>query len=702
MRSGFVLFGVVVLLLALAPVAGAGTTSGKGTAGPIERRAPADADFVPGELVVQFREGVSAVARSDALGSARVTRRLGAPGPAIVRLPQGASVQAAAAALDSDPRVLFSEPNYLYQLTAMPDDSLFLDGSLWGLHQPSDADIDAPEAWEITTGSSDVVVAVIDSGVAYEHPDLADNMWTNTGEVAGNDVDDDGNGFVDDVVGWDFVDEDETPLDHNGHGTHVAGTIGAVGNNATGLTGVNWDVSLMALRAGNGQGMLTNADIYAAVEYACEMGADVVNGSFGGSGKSQALATLIEAARCRDTLFVFAAGNDGSTLTNNTASTNAYPCEYHRPAPHGYGVPNLVCVGATTRGDGLASFSNRGTAAVHLGAPGVEIMSAWPGYEVVWGVDDLETDLTWGDPINVQGQFVPPVWGRTNIAASSPTWSLSDSPGLGARYANEALTTIRNMTPIDLSNRFGCNVDYDLRLETESGFDWFGLFGGTTTLANQEELDAFSGTTEGEFVPLSTSLTPFDGAPAVYIRFFLDSDNILRFDGAHVDDVLVRCIAEGVEAYEEIAGTSMASPHVAGAAALLLADRPGLSIAKLKNALIRGVDRKSSLTSRFSSGGRLNANRSLGIIQDETRPGTTITARPHNRTTSRRAVFRFRSSESGSTFLCRHGGGRWQACSSPKRYRGLKPGRHTFRVIAIDRNLNRDATPAVDSWRIRR
>ncbi len=700
MRSGSLLLGCAALL-AFAPAAYAADE--KGGARALERRVPSAAAFVPGELVVKFRAGTSSAARADALGRARVARSLDAPGLTLVRLPRGAAVRASALALAGDPDVAFAEPNYVYRLATTPDDPFFSDGTLWGLHQDSGADIDAPAAWDTTTGSADVVVAVVDTGVAYDHPDLADNMWANGGETAGDAVDNDGNGFVDDVLGWDFVEEDAAPLDTNGHGTHVAGTIGAVGNNGTGVTGVNWDVSLMALRAGNGRGVLTGADIYAAFQYACAEGADVVNGSFGGSGKSQALANLIASAQCRNTLFVFAAGNDGRNLTTNAASANAYPCEYHRPAPYGYGVRNIVCVGATNPNDALASFSNRGPAAVHLGAPGVAIASAWPGYEAVGTVDDLETDGTWGDPINVQrGTSVPPTWGRSNVEASSPMWSLADSPGLGGRYVNDALTTIRNADPIDLTGRFGCLVDYDLMLETESGFDWFGLLAGTDADADDVELDAFSGTTEDEFVRLSTNLTAFDGEPEVYLRFFLESDNVIRMDGAHVDDVLVRCVTPSVEGYEESAGTSMAAPHVAGVAALLLAAKPGLSVARLKNALLRGVDRKSALTSHFSSGGRLNADRSLTVVHDETSPNTTITARPNNRTTSRRATFRFRSSESGSTFQCRHMNGAWRSCSSPKTYRRLAPGRHTFRVRAVDRNLNVDPTPAVDTWRVRR
>src|SRR5262249_48878129 len=148
--------------------------------------------------------------------------------------------------------------------------------SLWGLHNTGqtggtpDADIDAPEAWDVTTGSSSVVVAVIDTGVDYTHPDLAANIWTNAGEVPGNGVDDDHNGYVDDVHGYDFVNNDGDPMDDHFHGTHVAGTIGAVGNNGTGVAGINWNVKIMALKFLDGNGGGYASDAIRAVNYAVQ------------------------------------------------------------------------------------------------------------------------------------------------------------------------------------------------------------------------------------------------------------------------------------------------------------------------------------------------------------------------------------------------------------------------------------------------
>jgi subtilisin family serine protease len=700
-------FSVAVLLLGGAGGAGAAASPvAKSGAAPIglEKRVGTAAKYVPGELIVQFRTGVSASARSSALGAsdARATRGLDQVGLVLVRLKKGVSVQAAAAELESDPRVMFAEPNYVYHLSAIPNDPRF--PQLWGMHQGSDHDIDAPQAWNLTTGRVGVRVAVIDSGIAYDHPDLAGNIWVNNDPPDG--VDNDGNGKRDDTRGWDFVGDDNQPLDHNGHGTHVAGTIGAVGDNALGVTGVSWDVSLMPLRAADGHGRLTAANIRQAVAYACAERAHIVNGSFGGPGKSRALANLIKSAACRRTLFIFAAGNDGTNLTANRRATNSYPCEYHRPAPQGFSVKNIVCVAATTRADRLASYSNHGPAAVHLAAPGgnggadsQEIRSTWPGYQVVWGPDDMGTVGTWGDQINAGANgAAAPLWDRTNAHSSSPTSSLTDSPA--GNYVNSAITTIRNMTAINLTGQFGCAIDYDLLLDTELFFDFFGIFAGTSTLTEDEEIEALSGSSGGQFVMLTSDLTSFDGAPEVYVRFFLDSDRSIREDGAYVDDVLVKCVAANGEGYETISGTSMATPHVAGVAALLKAKVPGFSVTKLKNAILQGVEKKRNLRNRVSTGGRLNARRSLNVALDHTRPRTTITAKPSNRTTSHRATFRFRSNESGSRFQCKHMSGAWKSCSSPKTYRGLDEGLHRFRVRAIDKAGNVDRTPAQDSWRI--
>ena len=291
--------------------------------------------WVPGELMVRFRPGVGAARRAAVRADedAQLRKSLPLSGLELLRLAPGDSVRAAAAEFEDDPDVMYAEPNFYYELDAVPNDPRF--SELWGLHNTgqlvngsagtADADIDAPEAWETTTGSASVTVGVVDSGVAYDHPDLAANIWTNPGEIAGNGIDDDGNRLVDDVHGWDFIDSDNSPRDVVGHGTHVAGTIAARGNNGQGVAGVNWNSSVMPVRACTVDGCATSA-IVSAFFYAAGKGARVVNASLGGPNFSQAMRDVINVSP--DTLFVVSAGNDGLNL--DAPGVDDFPCEIAR------------------------------------------------------------------------------------------------------------------------------------------------------------------------------------------------------------------------------------------------------------------------------------------------------------------------------------------------------------------------------------
>jgi subtilisin family serine protease len=256
-----------------------------------------------------------------------------------------------------------------------PNDPQF--SRLWGLHNKDrDKDIDAPEAWKLHRGSQTIKVAIIDTGVDTNHPDLLSNIWKNPGEMgldaqgadrSKNKVDDDGNGYIDDVMGWDFVENDPTPQDGNGHGTHCAGTIGAQGNNGIGVAGVNWSVSMVGLRFMNAAGSGSLADAVKAIEYGTALGVDVMSNSWGGGGYSQTMERAIQKAGEKGILFVAAAGNDG--LDNDKVP--------HYPSS--YTADNLISVAATDDRDGLASFSNWGARSVHIGAPGVGIYSTYKG-----------------------------------------------------------------------------------------------------------------------------------------------------------------------------------------------------------------------------------------------------------------------------------------------------------------------------------
>ena len=338
----------------------------------------------PGEIIVRFEPAADARDRLAARVEANVDfeRALPLRGVQLVRAEPGQSVPAAEAELERSADVVYAEPNFIRQVQAVPNDPFF--SNLYGLQNTGqtvagvsgtpDADIDAPEAWDLTTGSPQVVVGVVDSGVDVVHPDLSSSIWANPGESGdgreSNGIDDDANGLVDDWRGWDWVADDNLAADENDHGTHVSGTITASGNDATGVTGVSWNSRVMPLRMLDANGSGTVADLVSAYRYARAKGAQIVNASLGGSGFSRAELDAIDGAP--NTLFVVAAGNGGDDgVGDDVDTTPEYPCAY--------AAANIVCVAASDQNDGLAGFSNFGSASVDLAAPGVRTLSTVPG-----------------------------------------------------------------------------------------------------------------------------------------------------------------------------------------------------------------------------------------------------------------------------------------------------------------------------------
>lgn len=333
-----------------------------------------EADMVRDAWIVQAASPAATAADFD-LPAAWQARPLGAGFFALAA--PGAGAAGVMGWASQTATVALVEPDFSLGAAALPADPAF--AQLWGLRNAGQAggspgaDIRAEAAWNITTGSRGVVVAVIDTGVDLGHPDLSANIWRNPREIPGDNRDNDGNGYIDDVVGWDFANGDADPMDDNGHGTHVAGTIGAVGGNGVGVAGVAWQVSIMPLKFMSGSGRGTTSSAIAAINYATMMrrdfGINVVatNNSWGGAGDSLALRSAIAAGGNAGILFVAAAGN--SAADNDAAPS--YPASFADPA--------VIAVAASDRTNRLAGFSNFGATAVDIVAPGAGIYSTLPG-----------------------------------------------------------------------------------------------------------------------------------------------------------------------------------------------------------------------------------------------------------------------------------------------------------------------------------
>ena len=319
-------------------------------------------DLVPGLVALDDADPVAASASSPADLRARLVARM--------------------EVLTQSGRFEFVEPDYIVHATATPTDAAFADGRLWGLRNygqsggKAGADISATNAWDLTTGSTNAIVAVIDTGIRYSHRDLRTQMWRNPGEIAGNNKDDDNNGFVDDVYGINAITGSGDPFDDNDHGTHVSGTIGAAANDGNASVGVTWRVRLMGCKFLSASGSGATSDAITCVNYAVSKGARILNNSWGGGGYSQALFAAINAARQKDVLFVAAAGNSA----NDNDQRPFYPCSYP--------LDNIISVAAVDRSDNLADFSNFGATTVHVGAPGVSIFSCLAGADNSYGTGD--------------------------------------------------------------------------------------------------------------------------------------------------------------------------------------------------------------------------------------------------------------------------------------------------------------------------
>jgi subtilisin family serine protease len=609
-------------------------------------------NVVPGELVVAFKPGyLQSHLSSGSQQLSKATRPLVAARDgrqfAKVRLLGGVSLEQALEIYRNDPAIAAVSPNYLRYPSLTPNDPSF--AQLWGMNNTgqlvnsaaygtnnpgaADADIDAPEAWDVQAGgSASVVVAVIDTGVDYTHPDLSGAMW-------------DG-GVGNPNHGYDFADSDNNPYPLNSeHGTHVAGTIAATGNNSLGVLGVAYGVKIMALKvfpdlfAG-----ATDADIISAINFASANGAHIINMSLGGGGaENTVLTTAVVNAITAGVLIVAAAGNESA----NNDITPSWPANYANISSTRAGV---ISVAATDQADALASFSNIGANTVSVGAPGVNILSSVTGRSVAQqetgaGVASLTTTAC---ATNVTACFNNTIFNNaaTDCTGTACRWGLEKdvlysgltigadmSASAGTTYTNNTNGTITTQA-IDVSTasrlalRYAawwdmqCNNDY-VDVEVWNGGSWVRLQASDLNI-NDALTDyctstrTHTGRTASVFgAPLEVShdITIHRNA-ALQVRFTYNTDastntTVVPY-AFQVWDLFIDAQATDYStSYKLFNGTSMASPMTAGVAALVKSKYPGYTAAQLKTAVVDTGDAVSSLTGTTASGRRVNARAAL-------------------------------------------------------------------------------------------
>lgn len=545
--------------------------------------------YVEGDAIVVFKSSVNPTAAGNALAAHSLAwqkrfagfSRLWAKESGLVHANNRTTAQLIAE-LNRDPAVETAEPNYLRWLSvAPPNDTLFT--NLWALQNTGQSpngigpgtagdDIKFIPAWTLaqTPGTNPPVVAVIDSGVDYRHPDLASNIWINTGEKPTNGLDNDGDGYVNDYYGYDFADNKSDPIDSGFHGTHVSGTIAAVGNDGIGVIGVNYHAKIMCLRASNDGESLSDSAIISAIEYATMMkgrGVNVVaiNESFGGGGSSSTESSAMTSAGSAGIIFCCAAGNNSAD--NDT--TPFYPASYR--------LSNQIVVAATDQNDALASFSNYGATTVDLGAPGENILSLLPIA-----------------PTNSPESMVPPPgtvvgWvqqGSTIYAANELVYS-GLTTGLTATVCYCGLGN-----PADFPAAVRNNIALIQR--------------GTLTFSNKV-VNAMAAGAKAAIIYNNASTNFFGTLGGT--NNWIPAISISGADGAALQTNTTATVVHGL--YQYLDGTSMATPHVSGAVAFAAMNFPGETVTQRVQRILANLDVVSGLTGKVRTGGRLNLQRTV-------------------------------------------------------------------------------------------
>jgi len=578
--------------------------------------------YVPGEVIVKFKEDKINFKKSENLqnfkqflssGNLEEKTRVQKENISLLKIKDQKGVNEKIQELRNDPSVEYAEPNYKKSYSTIDTNDTNKD-LLWGLDNTGqtvnevsgtpDSDIDAPEAWSVFPGQSSVIVSIIDSGVAYNHPDLASNMWDGT-----NCKDENGNALGGCNHGYDFEDGDKTPLPTtSSHGTHLAGIIGAIKDNGKGVIGVNPKAKIMAVKFG--LDVVSEID---AIDFSIQNGAKVINASFGGTDFSQAEYDAISRFRDSGGIFVAAAGNSSS---DNDAGIAFYPASYD--------LDNIISVAATGKDDELASFSNFGATTVDVGAPGIDIYSTYAdknalseNFEEVtepnmpvgwiktgnWGTFDYQVP----DGKVLYGDVNYPYLATANSTAKSAAVNLS-----GAKSATFEFLS-------------GCDTEYNVSSWTD--YMALEISSDGTNFSEIERWDeAHIDSWVGDADPSgSASILFMETIPEQYMtsnfkfRFRWvangNSDTGSTGDGCFVDDISITKFTDGSdENYEFMSGTSMATPYVSGLAAFVWSAKSNLPYSQIKDLILNSGDAVDSLNGKTVSGKRINANNAINQI----------------------------------------------------------------------------------------
>ncbi|EPG73282.1 peptidase, S8/S53 family [Leptospira fainei serovar Hurstbridge str. BUT 6] len=600
-------------------------------------------EYVPGEIIVKFKTGTSISSLVFQKGG-KLLSNLGHSQVTHIKLQSGESVESAVQTYANDPNVEFAEPNYIYR-TQSPNDTSY--GNLWGLKNTgqtiaagstvnpefytdtngnptanpgtSGKDISAESAWTLQTDCSSAIVAVVDSGINYNHQDLTNEMWSPSGTCFDENGGTTTTGGSCPNHGWNYAGTRTAndPMDYTGHGTHVAGTIGAQGNNGIGTTGVCQTSKLMAVRVMDETGSGSTTNIIKGINFAVNNGAKVINMSLGGPGYSSSFYTAIQNALNHDVVVVVAAGNSG--LDHASGSNASYPCDFN--------LSNLVCVAALDQNFSISNFSDFNTSAsgstVAVGAPGTNIMSTWPGNMSVFSQSTPSQDFS--------------TWTITGT-----DWRVKNCTIGGKTFTNLLMFT----SSIDTVNACDFWSSASYYRQASSGNNIYKTFSIPFTVAaatlaidyyegllNTDNFNVYAGTNSGSFpTSLVISKVGIGGidykSPTYNLSSICNSTTCtvgLNFTspgsgvigvgaGIGVDYYSLTVLGNDTTHYGIINGTSMASPHVAGIAALVRAYNPNYTYSDTVNAILYGGVTNSSLQGKTKTGNAANAYGSLKYI----------------------------------------------------------------------------------------